>query len=378
MKKDSRPPEYHYWNQLMNCLGGDIERFFDGTLVYPRQLEIHLPSNHKKPCNFNCYYCQGLLVRQPLNPYELKALYLIDKLSGKIPFIIYGGAYSEPLMNPYLTTFLAITKKHNSHFGIHTNGSYLYILEESQGFLTELCRLAKDRQDYLSISLDAGYSASHRRTKNTEKNWFWEIIDGIKSMVKARGNKDYPTIRICYLLNKVNSSPEELESIVSLARDLGIDSLRFSIPYDLYGLDFKKVRHYKGIYEVGKTDEYEKKLKLLLSSSISEKPYIFYLGPEIQDVDKMCFKQCIYGYYQITLGADSIVYKCSSTATPTFPANQLGKIPDTLEELEELIIANQDVWWNPQNCFKAGARCNRMALEINSMYAQLVRPNKSK
>jgi len=366
-----RPASYQYFKILEDYLKGDLSKIFNRQLVYPRQVEIHLPADHKRPCNFNCYYCQGALVERPLVPYELKALHLVDELAGRVPFFIYGGAYSEPLMNPYFVSFIAMTKRHGSYFGIHTNGSLLYTLEQTQGLLTELCRLATDRQDYLSISLDAGYSKSHTRTKNLKVDWFWMIIDGIREAVNIRGKRGYPSIRICYLLNEVNSTQRELENMVALAKDLEVDSLRFSIPYDLYGLDFRKVRHYKKIHEVSKTYIYEEKLKPLLSNSIEDKPFIFYLGPEMQDVDKMCFKQCIYSYYQITLGADGSVYRCSSTATPTFPANILGEVPDTLEGLERLILTNHNPDWNPQTCFKVGARCNRMALEINTKWEEL-------
>jgi len=303
--------------------------------------------------------------------FELEALGLVDELEGKVPFMIYGGNYSEPLMNPYILPFLSVTKKYGSYFGIHTNGSYLYTLEEVQGLLTQMCSLATDRQDYLSISLDAGFPHSHRVTKNTGESWFWEIIDGIEAAVKVRGERGYPSIRVCYLLNKVNSGRDELEHIVRICKELGVDSLRFSIPYDLYGLNFKKVKHYKEVHEVGKRNEYEERLEGLLSDSESDRPYVFYLGPEMQDVDRMCFRQCIYSYYQITLGADGVVYRCSSTATPTFPANQLGEIPNSLSELEDLILANHNPNWTPQTCWEAGARCNRMALEINTKWEEL-------
>jgi len=82
----------------------------------------------------------------------------------------------------------------------------------------------------------------------------------------------------------------------------------------------------------------------------------------------MNFKQCIYSYYQITLGADGYIYKCSSTATPSFKMNRLGKITNDLEKFNEMILANQDPDFCPSGCFKVGARCNRMALEINNKW----------
>jgi len=373
--KSSRPSGYQYFKILSNHLDNDLTKIFNGKLIYPRQMEIHLPADHKKPCNFNCYYCQGRLLGQPLATFELDALELVDKLKGKIPYFIYGGAYSEPMLNPYMMTFLNMTKKHGSHFGIHTNGSLLKVLEDTQGWLTELCRITTDKQDYLSISLDAGTSKSYTKTKNLKKNYFDEIIEGIKMAVKIRGNFSGPAIRVCYLLNQFNSSEKEIKGIIKIMKAIKVDSLRFSIPYDLYGKDFSKVKEYRNNIEVKQNKEYIKKLERLVSRDIKEKPLIFYIPPECQDVEKMDFKQCIYSYYQITLGADGYVYKCSSTATPTFAMNRLGKITNDLEKFNKMVLANHNSSFCPSTCFKVGARCNRMALEINNKWKEINEKN---
>ncbi|RLC39552.1 MAG: hypothetical protein DRH33_02530 [Candidatus Nealsonbacteria bacterium] len=370
-----RPTGYQYFKILSDHLNNDLTKIFSGELIYPRQIELHLPADHKKACNFSCPYCQGMLLKKPVVPFEDKALALMNKLKGKIPYYIFGGAYSEPMLNPYMMTFLATAKNCGAYFGIHTNGSMLKSLEEIQGWLTELCRIATDKQDYLSISLDAGTPKSHMKSKNLKRNWFDEIIEGIRMAVKIRGDSDSPAIRVCYLLNKYNSSEKEIKGIIEIMKDIKVDSLRFSIPYDLYGKDFDRVRAYKKAIEVKQNIKYMKMLKPLMSKDLKEKPYIFYLPPEYQDVDRMNFKQCIYGYYQITLGADGYIYRCSSTATPTFKMNRLGKITDDLEEFKKMILINQDPNFCPSTCFKIGARCNRMALEINSKWKEINEKN---
>lgn len=361
-KENKRPVAYQYFNILTEHLGNDLAKIFSGEIVYPRQVEIHLPGDHKHACNFGCYYCQGRLLKQPLAAFEDAALRIVDELKGRVPYFIYGGAYTEPLLNPYLMDFLRMTKKHGSYFGIHTNGSLLLELERRSAFLSELCQIATP-QDYLSISLDAGRAESHRKTKNLQKNWFDDIIEGIRQAVKLRGDSGAPVIRVCYLLNKLNSSEEELRTIVDIMKDIGVESLRFSIPYALYGKPFSRVRQYKQTFEVRQNEEYAKVLGPLLSN-----PFVFYLPPEYQDVDRMNFRQCIYSYYQITLGADGYFYRCSSVASPTFEMCRLGKITEG-SNIEEMILANQDQNFNPLTCFRAKARCNRMALEINTMWA---------
>ncbi len=376
MQKDKniRPSTYQYFKILSNHLAGDLTKIFNGKIVYPRQLEIHLPADHKKPCNFNCFYCQGRILDRSLRAFELEGLELVNKLKGKVPYMIYGGAYSEPMMNPYLMSFLATTKKYGSYFGIHTNGSLLKTLEDSQGWLTELCRIATSPNDYLSVSLDAGTPESHSKTKNLDRNWFDEIIEGIKIAVKIRGKSDSPAIRVCYLMNQANSSKKEIKGIIKIMKDIKVDSLRFSIPYDIYGKDFSEVKKYRDSIEVEQWEENEAMLKPLMSKK-KEKPFIFYISPFCQDIERMNFKQCIYSYYQITLAADGYIYKCSSTATPSFAMNRLGKITSNLKEFEKMILINHNSKFCPQTCFIKGGRCNRMALEINSEWQKLNEKN---
>jgi len=379
MKKDPRPKQYKYYEQLMEHLDGDISMFFNGELVYPRQFEIHLPADHRKACNLNCPHCAGKFFDKALGNWEREGLELLDKLEGAIPYHIYGGAYTEPLMNPYYMTFLRMTKKHGNHFGIHTNGTLLNMLEESQGWLTELNRISTDSIDYLSISLDAGFPWSWGKTKGTKKIYIYnEIIEAVRKACEIRrrnGNKGH-AIRLCYLISPASGNHENFTSIVSIAKDLGVDSLRFSIPFGNYNQSFDKIREYKNKIEIPSDDKYRNLLENLVSESENEKPYIFYTGPEFTDIDGFDFDKCLYGYYQITYGADGYVYKCSTTATPTAKQCRLGKITADLDKFNEMIIKNQNEKWNCQKmCFDKGVRCNRMGFEINRGYKYIKAAN---
>ena len=371
IKRDMRPPEYRYWKQLMAHLKGDTEAFFNGELVYPRQFEIHLPGNHLVPCDLHCPHCAGKYFQKDLGTWEMDGLELLNKLEGKIPYHIYGGAYTEPLLNPYFMTFLHMTKRYGNHFGIHTCGTLLSRLEEQYGWLTELNRISTDKVDYLSVSLDAGFPWSWAKTKGTkQENLFNEIIQGMRKAVEIRRKADKGhAIRLCYLISPYSDSLENFAAIINTAKDIGVDSLRFSIPFACYNQSFDKVREYKRDREVSMTTVYEQRLAPYLSSSEDEKPYIFYTGPEFTDVDKFDFTQCVYCYYQITYGADGYVYKCSTTATPTMAMCRLGKITGDLDEFHWLLLRNANPNWDANICFSRGARCNRMGLEINKAYA---------
>lgn len=367
MTEDIRPERYRYYEELKNHIGGE-SRFFNGDLVYPRQLEIHLPGDKRKPCVMHCTHCQGMLFEKGLGDWESIGLSLLHKLKGAVPYHIYGGAYTEPVMNPYFGAYLGTTKYYGNLFGIHTSGAPLWELEEHQGLLTEMLRLQNDERDYISFSLDAGSIESHMKGKGLREDKFTDILKSIEILATAKRKM---AVRLCYLLNKWNSSEEEIEFIVTFARRVGVDSLRFSVPYAKYNQSFDRVREYKEHKEVPVSEVYRNRISPYTSKSHDDIPYIFYVTPEEgwTDIDLYDFNQCVYGYFQITLAADGYMYKCSAVAAPDAPHLRLGKITDDIDKFEDMVRRNQCSRFNAQSsCFAHGVRCNRMAVECNRKY----------
>ena len=282
-----RPPGYDYLGILQDRMDGDLSRVFNGELIYPRQLEFHLAANGEEPCNFRCGHCQGSMGEQGLELDTRKVLALIEAMDGATEYVIFGGQYTEPTMDPLLLDCLLLTRKKGSNFGLTTNGSLLRQLEQDSSFLTQLCEAA-ELGDYITISLDAGLPESHRRSKLTSEHWFDEIIAGLRLLCEIKEATSSPlTIRVCYLLNRWNMGDDEIENIVSIARSLPLASLRFSVPYAIYGHDFSRVERYRDRWERSMSEEALQLLEPYLSNSPDESPYIFFFGPEHQDVGRV-------------------------------------------------------------------------------------------
>ena len=373
-----RLDNYNYMKNLTDWV--DEKDIFKKEFVWPRQFEIHLPSNKEIACDFHCFYCQGSKLDMALGFDEKKALKLIEEIGpDKFEYYVYGGAYTEPLLNPYFMEFIRLTKKNNAFFGIHTNGSQLKKLQESSGFCTELVSLMETQKDYISISLDGGSPESHSKTKNIKYDAWTDIIEGIKILVDERKKVNAPgSIRVAYLLNKWNSGDDELKTFIDMMKEIKVDSLRFSIPYAQYGNDVKKVQNYKEKVENKEHAKFKKTLEKYTSKSKDEKPFIFYFAPINQDIDRMLdenYKQCAYTYYQTTMGSSGHIYRCSSIATPSFDYGILGNQPETVEEFKKMIIDSQEAEFNCQTCISSTARCNRMALEINTEWNKIAYPS---
>lgn len=376
-REDPRIKEYLYWNQLKDHLAGDVEKIFNGEFVWPKQWEIHLPNDKKSSCSLSCEYCAGRLYDKSLGNWELECLELMQKVNGNIPQHVYGGAYTEPLGNPYFLTFMAMTKRYNNYFGIHTNGVLLKELDDNQGFLKELHRLSDSDKDYLSVSLDAGTSWSWKKVKRTKDgSKFWSIIDALERAcnIRAKGNKESHAIRLGFLISDHTATQEDFEIVVNIAKNIGLDSVRFSIPFASYNQTFDEVRDYKNKVEVPGDTKYEEMLKHLVSESKDEKPYIFWNYPYFTDIDRFDFNCCAYGYFQITVAAFGDYMRCSTIASPTAKHLSLGTISSDLDEFKEVIQSNQKLSFNcGKGCFDHGLRCNRMGLEINTEVDKLIK-----
>ena len=115
-----RLDNYNYMKNLTDWV--DEKDIFNKDFVWPRQMEIHLPSNKEIACDFHCFYCQGSKLDMALGMDEKKALKLMEEIGpGTFEYYVYGGAYTEPLLNSYFMDFMRLTKKLKAHFGIHSN-----------------------------------------------------------------------------------------------------------------------------------------------------------------------------------------------------------------------------------------------------------------
>lgn len=326
-------------------------RSFENRPVYPRQLHFYLPTPDE-PCNFNCFYCCGVLSTHKQVQWENIGLRLIENLAGDVPFHMYSGAFTEPTLNPRLPEFIQHTKQYGSNYGLKTNGSRIIAIADT------LIEWSDCDEDFISISLDAGNSQSHSKTKNVVEDEFYAVLDGIELLTNMRGGCSYPKIRISYLLNKFNSSEREIYSAINMAVKFGVDSLRFSQPHPHYGA---KGTQASAIWD--RIDRENYKFKDFFSNlKINSKTNVFYVEPCRSPV----FNKCAYGYYQITLANDGYIYRCTTAADEIFSELRLGKITSDLDEFNEMIYANQDQEFSPDTCAKLGVYCCRAAVAVNS------------
>lgn len=363
MAVGQHPEAYDYWTNLKSHLDGDMDRVFCGRPVHPRQLLILLPANHKQACNLNCCFCVGKLSGTELGDWEDTGLRLLCNLKGSVPFHVYSGLYTEPTLSPYLLSFIRITKSFGNHFGIQTNGTLLFGMERNSSFLSELCRVATSGLDFVSISIGAGTEKTYSKVKPASPRLFHKLVEGISLLSRLRGTTGCPSVRMTYLLDDYNDSPDEIEAAIRIAKSANVDSIRFSVAAPPYGL--ARDKRSEAWKQVETKHKIYQEMFAQYTSGPDKKPHIFYADPYCYNPAECTFKQCVYGYYQIALGADGYVYPCVGLSSNRFSGLRLGTITDDVSEFQRMIVANQNPDFDPDSCYEAGAHCCRAAHFIN-------------
>ena len=378
--KHTPPNQYNVAQSLFGKKNEKITDFISWKFKMPRQIEIHIPpyldpygSNPKpdsNPCIFKCSVCAGKHSGRGLRyGWEKKALGLLSSLKGTVPFTILSGHYTEPMSSPYFFDFLKTTKENGGYFGVHTNGARLVEFEEKFSGLTKALQLPGiTSEDFISVSVYGGSPESFYTHTGTSPNtnYFESVLDGIALLGKLKRQLKSPmSFRISYLGTAVNLHKDQLQKIVSLARKAHVDSLRFSIAFAPYNMDFNKVKSVDD-WRIKKEAEILPWLQPYVSFNKSQKPYIFYRPEALTDVglyDKIT--NCFYGYLQVTISARGTWTKCS-TVTMSME-HDLGEVTNSVIDFKKIVKKYQNPEFNAcTGCFKKGLRCDPLATTFNN------------
>ena len=364
---NERPEVYRHQKVFLEHIGGDVKVLKDKKVIFPKSLEIHLGGKNK-PCNLNCVHCEGRLFSKRVHQNKKATLKLIDIVKDKISIFVFSGTYSEPTLDPNFLDYIRRIKDNGANFGLHTNATL------PTKFFEELLSLG-DENDYISISMDACSEASFRLVKNSDGKLFKKVLENIYYI--ASNNKNGVKFRLTYLLNDQNIDRKDLFSCLDNLNKYSehIGSLRFSVPYPYYGLNWHII---EAIQEQQVDPLYEKADKLIkeyLSSNNQISSKIFLLPPSTQDINKIKnITHCLFGYYQTTLGADGFFYQCNSVTSDKYKNLRLGELDEDidLDKFMAIVARNQDLDFDPRTaCFPFGCRCDRPGMEFNLLGEQL-------
>lgn len=171
-------------------------------------------------CNFNCPMCHVKESRikkmADLSFADLKSVF--REAAKFFPsFQLTGG---EPLLHPELISIIRFLTKNHMVKGIVTNGLLLGDLAEE---------LVNSGLDFLAISLD-GPDEKTQFKRGYVKNSFEKIERGIKKIIKVRGGRLFPNIRVATVVSEFNL--ENFDKILSIAEEWEAD--QWSVSHFFY------------------------------------------------------------------------------------------------------------------------------------------------
>jgi MoaA/NifB/PqqE/SkfB family radical SAM enzyme len=168
-------------------------------------------------CNYRCFFCiHG-------SGHPIGTAQLDPALFGKLKPLIEGVEHihftglGEPLLNAHLLDYLAYLRQKDKSYYINTNGSLI------TGAHADLLTTSRSE---LSISLDAGDGETYRKMR-TGGDWN-RVISALKCVSQARAARGslHPLLYLTFHINALNLM--SLQRVPELARELGIDAVKFS------------------------------------------------------------------------------------------------------------------------------------------------------
>lgn len=210
-----------FWKRNRYLMG-----IMDGAKVYQGPFLVQLDVTNQ--CNNDCIACwcrSPLLAEKVMDrktqmqtlPIDLinRLLEELDQMGAREIYLAGGG---EPFMHPEFMNILETIK--NYQMAVHINTNFTLVDK------TKAEAIANLGVDHLTVSLWAGtpetYSKCH---PNKTEETFHQICDVLRYLARIKGER--PFIKLYNVISKINYF--EVEEMVDLASDLGVESVEFTM-----------------------------------------------------------------------------------------------------------------------------------------------------
>src|SRR3954454_20275459 len=186
-------------------------------------LPQHLQVEVSGACNLRCRMClvryaPAVGRREGALAYE-DFLELVDALPGLRRLTLQG--LGEPLLSPHLLDMIRHAVARGIHVGFNTNGVLL-----TRALARELLAAGTG---HVHVSLDGATAATyedvrHATTHAPRAGQFERVVANLRTLLALRGAQPPPRVALVFVAMRRNVS--ELEALVDLAADIGVDEVR--------------------------------------------------------------------------------------------------------------------------------------------------------
>jgi len=177
---------------------------------------IHAEIDITDRCNVACYFCNQQDVRTKDQISIGHLMRLVDELAeGGLRSIRMSGG-GDPLFHREILEFL-------DH--VHARGIVIDNLTTNGALLTAPIaeRLVAHAAREVIFSLNAVDAADYHRMMQSQPATFQRVVDNVRGLVSARGERDAPCVVVQFLLDRENY--RDLPRMYELGRSLGADRI---------------------------------------------------------------------------------------------------------------------------------------------------------
>ena len=346
--------------------------------VIPYQLEVQ-PGRIKgdKICWLSCSYCYGGSSKntsEKLSPERYIDLLeqTVNGPNGGINKIIFAGYATDPFNYEYIDGLVEKSINLNQIIGVHTK-----LIKISDKML-KLLTSRKNKDDYITVSLDAGDSLTYNKAHNLNPKVkiFDKVLDNITELVKLKKQKkSLIDISVNYLITNENSNLETIERCINKLTKIGVDSIRFTFPQSPRGQDHKE----NPFAPLSKNKDLiistvTKKIEDLANNNINTRLTIFDYDKQI-NINEPRTLPCFARFIFPAISYDGYLSNCSQSGAVHFRNMSLGNLSkiNFWDAYYNYDVDNFDTYMNNQfrKMNENDCRCDRKQHTFNKQFINL-------
>ena len=269
------------------------------------KVELH-PSGY---CNLSCANCYGKNLSPEISERKGFPRGLMGKLFSNIrkkmpeenPLIVLSGLYSEPTINPDFNNALNQLGEHHFRFGIYTHG--LHLCDELvESMVDSASKSESEKPSYVSINVSASLIVDRFRKELLPKI---EMICTKRNQMLTYQEKKFEIN--APIIVQHNFGYDLLFSVLNNLRELGVDNIRLSLPWEPHQLERKT--GYSGI----SSGDFNKNLELIQRLEI-DFPGLRTRLPE----NSISFEKCNVMAMSLAISPEGDVYPCPEKCSPEY------------------------------------------------------------
>jgi len=300
------------------------EKILNKTVI-PHQVEFQPGPQGKKICWLTCNYCYGASVINSLErPSTERLVEILNEIAdGGVNKVTFAGWATDPLNSKSIDYLLEAAIDRNMIFGFNTKA-----LKLSNKFVDLLKSRKINRLSWMSLSVDAGTNKTFNIVHglpNSKAPLYDNFLKNILRIKEANIPDRKFDISAAYLLNKFNSSKDEINKFIKDFKHAGCNLLRFSFAQPPRGKIDQEIDTVPLIEEKNKIMD---ELKDFILDQETENCKIIIIDPDKEN--DIFYKDrtlpCVARFIYPTVGFDGRLYQCSQSAAPNFKEMELGDL----------------------------------------------------